>query len=269
MLHFFRKIRRNLIGNSEFFKYLKYAIGEIVLVVLGILIALYINNWNIGRIAESDAKNYHERLKEDLLIEELILKERINYYEQVQDHAKKTLYALTNHPDSLGSDFILNAYQASQQWVYTNVRDTYDELISTGSIKLIANENLRKRIGLYYDETDVFIRIWYGKTDYRDLARRYIPFEVQEKIQSTCEIMTEINQLFVGLSLIENCDPNLTEEEIDRTLRLLDRNNMLTNDVFLMAANRHVTDLELKIGLFNRKLNGNQELIKLMDSYSP
>ena len=46
MLHFFRKIRHNLIANSKTYKYLKYAIGEIVLVVLGILIALYINNQN-------------------------------------------------------------------------------------------------------------------------------------------------------------------------------------------------------------------------------
>ena len=46
MISFFRKIRRDLLTNSQFFKYLKYAIGEIVLVVLGILIALYINNQN-------------------------------------------------------------------------------------------------------------------------------------------------------------------------------------------------------------------------------
>jgi len=46
MLPFFRKIRHDLIANSKFFKYLKYAIGEIILVVLGILIALYINNQN-------------------------------------------------------------------------------------------------------------------------------------------------------------------------------------------------------------------------------
>ncbi|WKK66515.1 hypothetical protein [Lutimonas zeaxanthinifaciens] len=49
MLHFFRKIRRDLLANSQFFKYLKYAVGEIVLVVLGILIALYINNQNEER----------------------------------------------------------------------------------------------------------------------------------------------------------------------------------------------------------------------------
>ena len=46
MIHFFRKIRRDLVDNSKTYKYFKYAIGEVVLVVLGILIALYINNQN-------------------------------------------------------------------------------------------------------------------------------------------------------------------------------------------------------------------------------
>ncbi len=46
MINFFRKIRHKLADNNQFFKYSKYAIGEIVLVVIGILIALSINNWN-------------------------------------------------------------------------------------------------------------------------------------------------------------------------------------------------------------------------------
>ena len=49
MIHFFRKIRYNLIANNKSYKYFKYAIGEIVLVVVGILIALSINNWNEER----------------------------------------------------------------------------------------------------------------------------------------------------------------------------------------------------------------------------
>jgi len=46
MIKFFRKIRQNLLSESKFSQYLIYAIGEIVLVVIGILIALQINNWN-------------------------------------------------------------------------------------------------------------------------------------------------------------------------------------------------------------------------------
>ena len=46
MIKFFRKIRQNLLLENKTAKYFKYAIGEIVLVVIGILIALQINNWN-------------------------------------------------------------------------------------------------------------------------------------------------------------------------------------------------------------------------------
>ncbi len=66
MIKFFRTIRQNLLLAGQTRKYLKYAIGEIVLVVIGILIALQINNWNnykIDRISEVDFLN---RLTHDL-----------------------------------------------------------------------------------------------------------------------------------------------------------------------------------------------------------
>lgn len=49
MIKFFRKIRQNLLMENKNWKYLKYAFGEIILVVIGILIALQINNWNDER----------------------------------------------------------------------------------------------------------------------------------------------------------------------------------------------------------------------------
>ena len=49
MIKFFRRIRQNLLNEGKTSKYFKYAIGEILLVVIGILIALQINNWNEQR----------------------------------------------------------------------------------------------------------------------------------------------------------------------------------------------------------------------------
>jgi hypothetical protein len=49
MIKFFRKIRQRLLSENKFSKYLIYAIGEIILDVIGILIALSINNWNENR----------------------------------------------------------------------------------------------------------------------------------------------------------------------------------------------------------------------------
>jgi hypothetical protein len=53
MINFFRKIRKNLLMENKTGKYFKYAIGEIILVVIGILIALSINNWNENRKLKS------------------------------------------------------------------------------------------------------------------------------------------------------------------------------------------------------------------------
>ena len=56
MIKFFRKIRQDLLSKGKTGKYLKYAIGEIILVVIGILIALQINNWNEDRKSDNKGK---------------------------------------------------------------------------------------------------------------------------------------------------------------------------------------------------------------------
>ncbi|MEJ2114363.1 MAG: DUF6090 family protein [Flavobacteriaceae bacterium] len=75
MIKFFRNIRKNLLSEGKTGKYLKYAIGEIMLVVLGILIALQVNNWNQDRIARREADIFLDRLKQDLLNEKTVLSE--------------------------------------------------------------------------------------------------------------------------------------------------------------------------------------------------
>jgi len=80
MIKFFRKIRQNLLMENKTGKYFKYAIGEIVLVVIGILIALQINNWNEKRLQSQSLKNIYtiiaEDLKNDIADINLILKKK-------------------------------------------------------------------------------------------------------------------------------------------------------------------------------------------------
>ena len=66
MIKFFRKIRQNLIMENKTSKYFKYAIGEIILVVIGILIALQINNRNQKRLQKLTLSNYYESMHEEL-----------------------------------------------------------------------------------------------------------------------------------------------------------------------------------------------------------
>ena len=67
MINFFRRIRKKLADDNKPLKYMRYAIGEIVLVVIGILIALQINNWNEERNLNTLSKTYLIDIKKDLI----------------------------------------------------------------------------------------------------------------------------------------------------------------------------------------------------------
>lgn len=66
MIKFFRKIRQDLLSKGKTKQYIKYAIGEIVLVVIGILIALSINNWNEKRQQKQYLNDIYTIIAEDL-----------------------------------------------------------------------------------------------------------------------------------------------------------------------------------------------------------
>ena len=82
MITFFRKIRQNMIKANSFSKYMLYALGEIILVVIGILIALQINNWNEKRKALVNENALYSRMILDLKIDENRINAHIDYYKK-------------------------------------------------------------------------------------------------------------------------------------------------------------------------------------------
>ena len=79
MIKFFRQIRYQLMEEKKVSGYLKYAIGEIILVVIGILIALQINNWNQERINRKRERSYLIELKESLQSDKLQIQQVLNF----------------------------------------------------------------------------------------------------------------------------------------------------------------------------------------------
>ena len=67
MINFFRKTRKKLADDNKFLKYSRYAIGEIVLVVIGILIALSINNWNQNRLKQEQFESILVKIQNDII----------------------------------------------------------------------------------------------------------------------------------------------------------------------------------------------------------
>ena len=83
MIKFFRKIRQRLLSENKFSKYLIYATGEIVLVVIGILIALQINNWNEQRKERKLEVQIYTELKSDLLQTRNDINEAISKHKEI------------------------------------------------------------------------------------------------------------------------------------------------------------------------------------------
>lgn len=146
MLKIFRSIRKNLLSENKFSKYLIYAIGEIILVVIGILIALAINNRNQSNITKQKEQAYLLGLKDEFTTSKIKLRELLNVNERNHNGAKKIL-KFTSHKNILPSekDFSFLLFNTFSSDISFNPNNSViNEMINSGSLKDISNNKLRK-----------------------------------------------------------------------------------------------------------------------------
>ena len=151
MLTFFRRIRKGLLGTGEARKYLLYAVGEIALVVIGILIALQINNWN-------EQKKQRDREVNSLIEISTELQSNIKnldfivHSNSLERKRHKSISTLIRHLE------MRKAYHDSLSQHFTKVfniggitfrNSGYQSLVSIG-VDLISNDELRSEIGKLY-----------------------------------------------------------------------------------------------------------------------
>jgi len=181
MIKFFRKIRQNLIMENKNSKYFKYAIGEIVLVVIGILIALQINNWNENRKVLKAQKNLLESFYDNLGVDSvqlamdkqymleilacqkqlhafrkgIIESDRVNNPIRIRSSIKNVSITQSNHPDIATK--VLNEAVKEEIRVYyrllasmDNAYKQYDNLVKE-SIRPYLSENLVLNDDIIFD----------------------------------------------------------------------------------------------------------------------
>jgi len=147
VLNFFRRIRRNLANQNKFVQYSRYAFGEIVLVVIGILIALQINNWNENRKKETLKNEYKIALINDYTKDTIQVNARLLRNNLRIERINSVGDSLVNgHFNKLESYFRLYNEELVGIRV-TNVYNTnsFNLLISSGKIDLF-DKNLRKEL---------------------------------------------------------------------------------------------------------------------------
>lgn len=155
MIPFFRRIRKKMADDNKPMKYMRYAIGEIVLVVIGILIALQINNWNQQRLQNKEEQKALINLKHDFEF-------NYNTLDSVLNKTKKNLelqFLILNHtgnkPDPKTEDeFNISLNVLLSLEVFYPRNGYLDDLLNSGKLGIIKNQNLRNRLSSWNPALD-------------------------------------------------------------------------------------------------------------------
>jgi len=143
VLQVFRRIRQRLLSENKFSRYLLYAIGEIILVVIGILIALQINNSNESKKQRERELHYLKNLKTDLQLNI----EHLDNYITTRDAAINSANTIIAHyegePIKDLEEFNVHTVNIYTWQKFTQINNTFQELMNSGNLALISNDSIK------------------------------------------------------------------------------------------------------------------------------
>jgi hypothetical protein len=149
MIKFFRKIRKNLLAEGKTGKYFQYAIGEIALVIIGILMALQINNWNSDRIDRATVANYYKRIHSEIQEEIKNVELFTEGAKNLESLNKRTLHILAskNHDSIPVLKETLGALGTS--WVLDLNFPVTEEFLNQGYLSKVQNDSVKLAFSTY------------------------------------------------------------------------------------------------------------------------
>lgn len=193
MLKFFRKIRQKLLSENKFSKYLIYAIGEIILVVIGILIALQINNWNEQRNTRDKELVYLNGIKNDLEMNIIELDEFISTRKEQVRAANEILDHFNGKPVDDWNAFNMNAVSIYTWQRFFQIDNTFQELINSGNLAIISNEEIKNGL--------LNLDVLYKKLNYNEDHFRYdAEVTLYEPSYSMTDIQTQAGNFIYQLT---------------------------------------------------------------------
>lgn len=154
----FRKIRGISINKGKIKKYFVYAIGEIILIIIGILIALEINNRNEDRKALITEAIYYCSIKEDLLLDKEKISRILEVLENRHEDTKSLIIDLHKKTETK-FDLINRYFSVIRGEEYMSTNSTYNDITSSGKIAILKNAELKKQIIKYYTELENFTQV--------------------------------------------------------------------------------------------------------------
>jgi hypothetical protein len=201
MIKFFRNIRQKLIAQGKTTNYIKYAIGEIVLVVIGILIALQINNWNEERKNHRLEASYYCKLLEDVNQDAFEIKNQIDI-NQLRINSSNKFIALLQQSKFTQPE-VMEAMLGSVSkttFTFQPSKAAFEDLKSSGNLGLLRDLTIKNKLVAYYTKleglidvidanSDASIDAFFNyQKDFSEIGWQYLPFVTSEIDTTTIDV---------------------------------------------------------------------------------
>ncbi|MBS0555897.1 MAG: hypothetical protein JSR27_00630 [Proteobacteria bacterium] len=185
---------------------------ELAIVVVGILIALQVSNWNQDRLDSARADRYYVRLHADLTSDIAAIDDARAFWSRVTKFGESAM-AFSEHRKRVEDSnwkTLLAFFQASQLYPFELADTTFVEMRTSGALTLVADEGLRKRLADYYRLSGNGVRsdILRQNPVYRMQIRGLTPWTVQQYIWNHCFRQGEGAQ-----QVLLDCPAPISEQE--------------------------------------------------------
>ena len=241
MIPIFRKTRKKMADDNppdgragKPMKYMRYAIGEILLVVIGILIAIQINNWNENRKKDLLEISILKELKKNLIDDIKDIDENVGFHKQAIVSSKIISNVLKNqlpYNDSLGTHFSSILIVP----LFLETRTAYKQIENIGT-RLVKTDSLRNQIINLYEKKYVFLKNWV------ESERRHMTEDIHGLYRNE----------FSSLDFFGKSHP-------------VDFEKLINNQVYKNYVNHQITLSEFTLGWYDVSKESAEGIIKMID----
>jgi hypothetical protein len=171
--------------------------GEFALIVVGVLVALMVETALEERHDGELRDEYYARLGADIATDKQAAEYRITFFSAVEQFSERTLsWLATDTP--VDQQVLLESFYAAELLPFVPTMSTYEDLLSTGNIRLIDDIDIRTHLAAYYNRADASRDGWNPSEDYRERIRGIIPPPIQNQIRRNCPTTDKFDQVPTG-----------------------------------------------------------------------
>jgi hypothetical protein len=230
-------------NNSTSYRYLKYALGEIILVVIGILLALQINNWNEDRKARKYEDTMLLEIRQALDSDITNQQQNVIRYLKQTEHSLKELTKMRTDPGYPGDSIKTHLTRLQKYGVFFQIDDGPFQVLKSNGLDKISNQELRKKLTRLYGNRLTSVDQWINN------IIRPLFYEKNQQFDALFQIEIQLSD----------------NEEIIESFEVGDTEKLLRSDAFRQLLNIVHESLSSTLRRLENAVLNMQEVSKMID----